>query len=49
MGPGIKAKGEIKTSMQLYQKQFAQTIARLLGFRYKAKHPIGEPIMLEPE
>lgn len=46
MGPGIKAKGEIKTSMQLYQKQFAQTFANLMGYRYKAVHPIAEEIKL---
>jgi hypothetical protein len=44
MGPGIAAKGEIKTPMQLYQKQFAQTMASLLGFTFKAEHPIGERI-----
>jgi hypothetical protein len=24
MGPGITAKGEVKTQLQLYQKQYAQ-------------------------
>ena len=42
MGPGIKAKGEVKNAGQLYQKQFAQTIASLLGVEFKAEHPIGE-------
>jgi Type I phosphodiesterase / nucleotide pyrophosphatase len=46
MGPGIKAKGEVKTAGQLYQKQFAQTIAGLLGFVYKADHPVAERIGL---
>lgn len=46
LGPGIKNLGEIKEPMQLYQKQFAQTIAQLLGFTFKAAHPIGEPIKL---
>ncbi len=46
MGTGIKAKGEVKTPQQLYQKQFAQTIAGLLGQEFKAAHPIGERIDL---
>ena len=44
IGPGIKAKGEIKESMQLYQKQFAQTIAKIMGYTYQANHPIAEEI-----
>jgi len=44
IGPGIPAKGEVKTSMQLYQKQFAQTIANLLRLTYKANHPIGDAV-----
>lgn len=44
MGPGIKATGEVKQPMQLYQKQFAQTMAKLLGYTFKADHPIGEEI-----
>lgn len=45
MGPGIKPTGEVKDSQQLYQEQFAQTIARLLGYTYKADHPVAEPVM----
>lgn len=44
MGAGIAAKGEIKTAGQLYQVQFAQTIAALLGFHFTAEHPIAEPV-----
>lgn len=44
MGPGIKANGEMKEPMQLYQKQFAQTMANLLGYNFTAEHPIGEAI-----
>jgi bisphosphoglycerate-independent phosphoglycerate mutase (AlkP superfamily) len=44
MGPGIKAKGELKNEMQVYQKQFAQTIAKLLGYTFKAGHPVAEPV-----
>lgn len=43
MGPGITAKGEVKTAGQLYQKQAAQTAATLLGLSYTADHPIAEP------
>lgn len=46
MGPGIISKGEVKTNKQFYQKQFAQTIASLLGLTYTAAHPIGEKIEL---
>ena len=46
MGPGIKAKGEVKTAQQYYQKQFAQTVAALLGVKFTAEHPIGEKIDL---
>ncbi len=44
MAPGLPAKGEVKTDQQFYQQQFAQTIAKILGYTYKAKHPIAEPI-----
>ena len=44
MGPEIKAKGEIKTEGQLYQKQFAQTIAKIMGYTFKASHPIAAEI-----
>lgn len=46
MGPGINAKGEIKKDIQLYQKQFAQTIAHLLGFHFSCEHPVGDKINL---
>jgi hypothetical protein len=44
MGPGIPVKGEIKTNLQLYQEQFAQTIAKLLGYWFKADHPVADPV-----
>ncbi|HLF47180.1 MAG TPA: hypothetical protein VI548_12185, partial [Chitinophagaceae bacterium] len=44
MGPGIPASGEVKTEMQIYQDQFAQTMAKLLGFTYKASHPVSPEI-----
>lgn len=44
MGPEINAKGEIKTEGQLYQKQIAQTIAKLMGYTFEASHPIAKEI-----
>ena len=44
MGVGIPAKGEIKEDMQLSQDQFAQTIAKLMGYTYRGKHPISPEI-----
>ncbi len=41
MGPGIASKGEVKMPMLLYQDQFAQTISKILGYTYKAQHPIS--------
>ena len=49
MGPGIKARGEVKASQQLFQKQFAQTIAGLLGLKFACEHPVGEKIELNQE
>jgi hypothetical protein len=46
MGPGIKSKGEVKASQQLYQKQFAQTMSSLLGLKFVAEHPVAEKIEL---
>lgn len=44
MAPGIAAKGEVKKEQQFFQQQFAQTIARLLGYTYKATHPVAEAV-----
>jgi hypothetical protein len=44
MGPNTPATGEMKTSVQLYQKQFAQTMAKLMGYTFKAEHPVAEEI-----
>lgn len=49
MGPNIKARGEIKTSMQLFQEQFAQTMAASLGLVFKCEHPTGKKIELNAE
>jgi hypothetical protein len=44
MGPGIAPKGLIKTPGQIYQQQYAQTIAALLGFHFTATHPVAPSI-----
>ncbi|MNQ39348.1 Metalloenzyme superfamily protein [compost metagenome] len=44
MGPEIAPKGEIKTNSQLYQKQFAQTIAKIMGYNFKTDHPVETEI-----
>lgn len=44
IGPDTKPLGEVKTAGQLYQKQYAATIAALLGLKFTATHPIAEPI-----
>ncbi len=36
--------GEQSTNQQLYQKQLAATMAKLLGLQFKAAHPIGAAI-----
>ena len=45
MGPGIPAKGEMKISSQLYQEQFAQTIAKILGYTFTTNHPVAKEII----
>ncbi|MCU7552811.1 LTA synthase family protein [Chitinophagaceae bacterium LB-8] len=41
LAPGFSSKGEVKESMQLYQKQYAQTIAKMLGFTFGASHTVA--------
>jgi hypothetical protein len=45
MGPHTPVRGELRTTMQLYQQQFAQTFAKLMGYTYKASHPIADEIL----
>lgn len=44
MGPGMASSGEQKNNEQYYQEQFAQTIAKILGYAFKADHPISSEI-----
>ena len=45
MGPNIPPGGEMKIADQLYQEQFAQTIAKILGYTFKANHPVAKEII----
>lgn len=44
IGPDTTPLGEVKTSGQLYQKQYAATIAALLGLKFTPKHTVAEAI-----
>lgn len=44
ISPDVKPGGELKENIQLYQKQFAATIAALLGLKFTANHPVAEPV-----
>jgi hypothetical protein len=45
MAPGIPASGEIKTSGQYYQKQYAQTFAELLGLKFVCEHSVADGLL----
>jgi hypothetical protein len=45
MGPDVKPLGEMK-NIQVYQNQYAKTIAALLGIEFKSPNKIGESIAL---
>ena len=45
MGPDSPVRGEVNGDMQVYQQQIAQTIAKLMGYTYKAKHEIAPEIL----
>jgi hypothetical protein len=44
LGPNTPATGEMKAGTQLYQKQFAQTMAKLMGYTFTAEHPVADEI-----
>jgi bisphosphoglycerate-independent phosphoglycerate mutase (AlkP superfamily) len=44
IGSQIPAIGELRTGVQLYQKQFAATIGKLVGYNFNPGHPVAEPI-----
>lgn len=44
IGPSVAPTGEVKTAMQVYQKQFAATFANILGLQFTANHPVAAPL-----
>lgn len=44
LAPTLRSKGEVKEPMQVYQQQFAQTMAALLGLRFTASHPVAQAV-----
>ncbi len=44
IGPSIPANGELRNSGQIFQGQFAATVAQLLGFEFKTPHKILPPM-----
>lgn len=44
MGPDTKSLGEIKRPGQLYQNQYAKTMASFLGFNFPSLNPVGKEI-----
>jgi phosphopentomutase len=46
-GEGVGPKGEVKGGEQIYQRQYAQTIAALLGLKFTAEHPVAEGLNLK--
>jgi hypothetical protein len=47
LGAGIAVKGEVKGGGQIYQQQYAQTIAALLGLKFTATHPVAGALQLK--
>lgn len=44
IGPAIKMEGEIKKEQQLFQMQVAQTAAKVMGYTFKANHPVAPAV-----
>lgn len=45
IGPDTSPAGEVTTRTQLYQKQWAPTMAALLGLQFQPDHGIAEPVL----
>lgn len=43
-GPDINPTGEQKEPVQIYQEQFAKTMAAILGLNFNPDHPVGDVI-----
>jgi hypothetical protein len=41
LGPGIRQGGMLKNHPVIYQRQFAQTFAKILGQQFRARHPVA--------
>ena len=46
MGAGVMPRGEVKGGGQVYQEQYAETIAELLGLQFVAPHPVAAALPL---
>jgi hypothetical protein len=46
LGVGVPVRGEVHGGNPIYQQQYAQTIAQLLGLRFAAEHPVAEGLEL---
>lgn len=44
IGPDTPPSGEVRTQTQIWQNQYAQTIAHFLGLDFTCKHPVGAAI-----
>lgn len=44
IGSSVKMEGEIKKEQQLFQMQVAQTAAKIMGYTYKANHPVAPAV-----
>jgi hypothetical protein len=44
VGAAIAPKGEMKNNFQVYQQQFAQTFAKLMGYNFTAGHPVAPAV-----
>ena len=44
ISPSIEAKGEMRTNVQLYQKQYAQTFAKLLNLKFTCEHDVAPEV-----
>ncbi|PWU04945.1 MAG: phosphoglyceromutase [Bacteroidetes bacterium] len=44
LGPDTTPIGEVKAQTTLYQEQIAATIGALMGYEFKAEHPVAKPI-----
>lgn len=46
MGPGVEPRGEVRNGGQVWEEQFAATLASLLGLKFAAPHSVAPGISL---